>query len=263
MMDIRRIGEGFSSLLKLKTMPLGFNFFEKAADIPSEYAICDKRKAVCNMVGLSRYYGIAVAVTREMTKGLCVVADISLGFGDIPEDLAERTVGAFAKSSEETGKMFRDMCTIGANRYEALGACPLDKMTILPDVVQIWGNPMQMLELEYANTWNHGDGRIELKSNGHGGSCYEVLTWPVVDDRIRMAVADMGDRRHGAAQDEEMILGVPVNRLEELYDGLVHTKKTLNRIPILYNFDDIPFPVPPYVLEKSPEVQKKKIFDDS
>jgi len=46
-----------------------------------------------------------------------------------------------------------------------------------------------------------------------------------------------------------------------MYDGLVQTKKKLNRMPVLYNFDDIPFPVPSYVLEKSPAVSKKKIFE--
>jgi uncharacterized protein (DUF169 family) len=259
---VNEIGEGFSNLLKLKTMPLGINFFPKTADIPAEYKIVEKRKVICNLIGFSRYYGIAVAATKETTGNLCVVADISLGFGRAPDDFAERTVGAFARSREETGKMLKGMLSLGEGKYEALGVCPLDKILLVPDVVQIWGNPMQMLELEYAHTWNHGDGRIELSTNGHGGSCYEVLTWPVIDNKVRMAVADMGDRRHGFAQDDEMILGVPIGELESLYDGLEHTLKTLNRIPILYNFDDIPFPVPSYVLEHSPNVERRKIFED-
>ncbi len=260
--NLHEIGKGFSDLLKLKTMPVGCSFFERTEDIPSEYLISDKRKVVCNMIGLSRYYGIGVAVTKEMTKGMCAVADLSLGFGRKPDDHAERTVGAFAKNLEETKKLFNDMKSIGEGKYAAIGACPLDKIPVIPDVVQIWGNPMQMLELEYAHTWNWGDGRVELSSNGHGGSCYEVLTWPVVDDAVRMAVADMGDRRHGMAQDDEMIMGVPIGKLEQMYEGLVQTKKTLNCIPILYNFDDIPFPVPSYVLEKSPVVNKKRIFEE-
>ena len=261
--EVNKIGVGLSNLLNLKTVPLGCNFFEKKKDIPSCYWISDKKKVICNMIGLSRYYGTAVAVTKEMTKGMCAVADISLGFGKKPKDHAEKTVGAFAKNIEETRKLFNDMKSIGEGRCEAVGVCPLDKMTIVPDVVQIWGNPMQMLELEYAHTWNWGDGRIELSTNGHGGSCYEVLTWPVVENSVRMAVADMGDRRHGMAQDDEMILGVPIGKLESLYEGLVQTKKTLNRTPILYNFDDIPFPVPSYVLDKCPDVAKKKIFKET
>jgi hypothetical protein len=45
-------------------------------------------------------------------------------------------------------------------------------------------------------------------------------------------------------------MGVPISKLEMLYDGLVNTQNTLNKIPILYNFDDVPFPIPDSVLAR-------------
>lgn len=66
----------------------------------------------------------------------------------------------------------------------------------------------------------------------------------MIDDTVRMALADMGDRRHGMARNDEMIMGMPIGKLERMYEGLVQTKKTLNRTPNLYNFGDIPFQVP-------------------
>jgi uncharacterized protein (DUF169 family) len=254
---VREMGKGFFDLLRLRTMPLGINFFARGKDVPAEYTATKKRKVICNLIGFSRHFGVAVSTTREHSENLCAVADISLGFGKKPADFASKTAGAYARSADETAKMFEDMRSLGEGRCVAVGICPLDIIKIVPDVVQIWGTPVQMMELEYAYTWNHGDGRIELASNGHGGSCYEVLTWPILDGKIRMAVADMGDRRHGHAQDDEMILGVPIDMMDSLHDGLVHTMKTLNRLPILYNFDDIPFPIPPSVLEKSPDVISK------
>ena len=213
---LHTIGMGITDLLKLKTMPIGCSFFKTLKDIPQGYFVPDKKKVVCNMMGMSRYYGIGIALKKELTQGMCAVADISLGFGRKPDDHAEKTVGAFAKNIEETKKLFNDMKSVGEGIYAAIGACPIDKIPVIPDVVQIWGNPLQMLELEYAHTWNWGDGRVELRSNGHGGSCYEVLTWPVIDDTVRMAVADMGDRRHGMAQDDEMIMGIPIGKLEQM-----------------------------------------------
>jgi uncharacterized protein (DUF169 family) len=108
------------------------------------------------------------------------------------------------------------------------------------------------MELEYSNVWNDGSGKIQLCSNGHGGSCYETLSWPLATNEIRLAIADIGDKRHGYAADDDMILGVPVGKLESLYEGLVATQSTLNRIPVLYNFDDVNVPRPSYALEHSP-----------
>ena len=137
-------------------------------------------------------------------------------------------------------------------KFEAVGISPIEISSVVPDVVQIWANPTQIMELEYSNVWNDGSSKIQLCSNGHGGSCYETLSWPLATDEIRLAIADIGDKRHGYAADDDMILGVPVGKLESLYEGLVATQSTLNRIPVLYNFDDVNFPIPSYALEHSP-----------
>ena len=255
--DLNKIGKGLQDVLHLKTIPLGMKFFEDASDIPSSFERIERRKVICNVIGFSRYYEIPVAITREHTANLCPVATISLGFGSAPEDFAERAVGAFACSAEQAAQIVKGMKSLGQGRYAAVGVCPLDRMPLLPDVVQVWGNPTQMLELEYANTWNNAGRPIEMISNGHGASCYEALTWPVVEDKIRMAIADMGDKRHGYAGDDEMILGVPLSRLEQLYEGLLATMKTLNKLPVLYNFDDLNFPIPKYALEHSPALKKR------
>jgi uncharacterized protein (DUF169 family) len=254
---IRTIGKEFEQILKLKTKPIGIKFFESVDDVPKGYEWVNRKKVICNIIGFSRFYEIPVAITSENTNHLCPVADLSMGIGQIPEGFAEKAVGGFAKNLEQTSKIFDGMKTFEQGKYAAIGVCPLEFSLIVPDVIQIWGNPTQMLELEYANTWNHGDGKIELITNGHGASCYETLSWPIVEDKLRFAIADMGDKRHGYASDSDMILGLPVGKIEELLEGLKATMNTLNRLPVLYNFDDIDFPVPSYALAHSPYLKKK------
>lgn len=180
-----------------------------------------------------------------------------MGMGKAPEGFAEKVVGSFAKDIAQTSVVFDGMKCFEAGKYKAVSVCPLDIIPNIPTVIQIWGNPTQMLELEYANTWNHGDGKIELITNGHGASCYETLAWPVVENKLRFAIADLGDKRHGYAADSDMILGLPTEKIPELLDGLKATMHTLNRLPVLYNFDDIDFPVPSYSIAHSPYVTKK------
>lgn len=253
---IQSIGIELEQILKLKTKPLGITFFESVHEVPESYQWVERKKVICNIIGFSRFYEIPVAITRENTNALCPVADVSMGFGTVPEGFAQKAVGGFAKDLEQTSKIFDGMKGFSLGRYAAVAVCPLDRIPNIPDVVQIWGNPTQMLELEYANTWNHGDGKIELVTNGHGASCYETLTWPLIEDKLRFAIADMGDKRHGYASDSDMIMGGPTSSIEELLEGLKATMNTLNRLPVLYNFDDIDFPVPSYSLAHSPYLKK-------
>ncbi|WP_320129126.1 DUF169 domain-containing protein [uncultured Sphaerochaeta sp.] len=247
---LQSLGKGFESILKLKTKPIGLKFFAHKEDVPKEYQWIEHKKVLCNLVGFSRYYELPIAITVENTRNLCTVADLSMGIGTIPEGFEDKAAGKFTKSSIEASKIFKDMKTLPF-KFEALGIAPLEFSPVIPDVVQIWGNPTQMMELEYSNVWNDGAGKIQLCSNGHGASCYETLAWPLATHEIRLAIADIGDKRHGYATDDDMILGVPTDMLETLYNGLVATLGTLNRIPILYNFDDINFPIPSYSLDHS------------
>ncbi len=103
--------------------------------------------------------------------------------------------------------------------FQAFGAAPLKNMSIEPDIVQVWGTPVQMLSLVYAYIWDGSD-NVELSSNGHGAGCYEALTVPYLTGKLRLAVADIGDRRFAYAADDEMIMGFPVAQLERLTRNL-------------------------------------------
>lgn len=252
---LHELGAGFERILKLKTKPIGIKFFASKDDVPAEYKWIERKKVLCNLTGFSRYYEIPIAITVENTRNLCVVADLSMGIGTIPEGFAKNAAGKFAKDAEQAAKIFEGMKRLPCS-FEALGIAPLEFSPVIPDVVQIWGNPTQMMELEYAHVWNDGAAKIKLSSNGHGASCYEALAWPLAENEIRLAIADIGDKRHGYAADDDMILGVPIGMLATLYDGLEATLGTLNRIPILYNFDDINFPIPSYSLAHSPALKK-------
>ena len=249
--ELRNLGREFEIKLKLRTKPLGLNFFKKLEDVPKEYEFINKKRAICNLVGMSRYYEIPVAVTAENLTNVCVVPNVTLGLADVPANFAQNAAGSFAKNAEEAGKILDGFLKLAKGSIAAVGVCPIEYATVMPDVVQIWGNPNQMMELEYANTWNHGDGKLVLETNGHGASCYESSIKPYLTHKLILAIADSGDKRHGMAADDDMILGVPTDMLADLYDGLVGTDSTRNRLPITYNFDDIDFPIPPYVLEHS------------
>ena len=249
-MELKRLHEmtaGLMDVLRLKTKPIGIKFFAKVEDVPAEYEFLKKKKAICNVIGTARFNEAAIAITRENTAHLCVIPDIALGMGEAPAGFPNGATGKFVKSPEDATKMVTGMKKLPL-QWEALGVCPLDISPVIPDVIQIWGNPTQMMCLEYAYLWTDGSAKIQLCSNGHGASCYEALSWPLATNELRLAIADIGDKRHGYAADDDMILGMPADKLEPLYEGMLKNQNTLNRLPVIYNFDDIDFPMPGYCL---------------
>ena len=241
---IREIADELVKLLRIKTVPVGIKLFESKDSIPKEYKCIKMKLAFCHFIGLARFREESVLVTKENSTS-CAIGSYALGFGNIPQGWAEKNVGRFAGTIEAVEKARSGIKPFTQNKYIAFGVAPLNKTPLIPDIVQIFGNPLQLLELVYSNTWN-GDKNIGLETNGHGASCYEALVIPYLTKRIRLAIADMGDRRYGYAGDEELIMGVPIESLERLFLGLKKTMQTINRYPILYNF----LPVPKEVAEK-------------
>lgn len=251
---LHALGKGFMEVLRLKNKPIGIKFFAEGEEIPAEYEMLTKRKAICNVIGTSRFNEAAIAITKENTASLCVIPDVALSMADVPAGFPNGAAGKFVKKPEDATKMIHGMKVL-PKPWAVMGVCPLDISPVIPDVVQIWGNPTQMMCLEYANLWTDGSAKVQLCSNGHGASCYETLSWPLAAHEIRLAIADIGDKRHGYAADDDMILGVPVDMLEALYQGLLDNQNTLNRLPVIYNFDDVNFPMPGYCLSHNPAVK--------
>jgi uncharacterized protein (DUF169 family) len=170
----------------------------------------------------------------------CSIGGASLGFYDIPDDIANgtRNAGVWAETVEATKKVAGSKRFIQNGKFEAVGFAPLPIMNVEPDIVQVWGNPVQMLALVYANTWD-GSEDIQLSTNGHGASCNEVLTVPYLTGKIRLALPDIGDRRFAYAADNEMIMGIPISHFERIVRNLKESYRGTYKLPYAYYFHPI------------------------
>ena len=240
MMRYSELGGEVERHLRLRTVPIGIKLFEKTGDIPQDFDMMDSHCTVCQVIGMARYHEKAVAATRELAFA-CAGGAAVLGFCDIPEDIADgtRNAGVWAETKEAARKIFQDRSILERGRFEAFGVAPLNKMSTEPDVVQIWGTPAQILALVYANIWD-GGGNLELSTNGHGASCYEALVVPYLRDEIRLAVADLGDRRYAYAGDDEMIAGIPGKAFGRLAENIGKSYTGCYKYPYEYYFSPMP-----------------------
>jgi uncharacterized protein (DUF169 family) len=221
---------------------LGEELDDLLDNIPNEFEILKDDVMVCQVVGTARYYETPVAATKE-TATACSMGGASIGLYSAPENLVDgtRNAGAWAEDATAAKRLMEDRVLIKVGTFEAFGVCPLNTMTVTPDVIQAFGTPEQMLACVYANIWDGGD-RLELITNGHGACCNEVLSVPYVTGKIRLAIADIGEKRHAGAQDE-MIIGMPLSQLERLVGNLKKTYQGMYKYPFRPYLPPPPEPV--------------------
>jgi uncharacterized protein (DUF169 family) len=234
MATFSELGQEMEHLLRLKISPIGIKYFPKVDDIPKEFEVISSVCAICQVIATARYHEKAVATTKDAATA-CGLGGAVAGFYDIAPDVGDgtRNVGAWAKTVEATKKLAQDRMTIEKGKFQAFGVAPLKNMLIEPDIVQVWGTPVQMLQLVYAHIWDGGD-NVELSTNGHGASCYEALVVPYLTGKVRLAIADIGDRRFAWAADDEMIMGFPFVHLERLTNNLRESYTGAYKYPYAY-----------------------------
>jgi uncharacterized protein (DUF169 family) len=242
MNNVTKLGEELDNVLKLRTPSLGIKFFEKIGDIPKEFEVVKDDVMVCQVIGMARYNEQPVAATKDSATA-CGMGGASIGLYKPPANMLDgtRNAGAWAEDAEAAKKLMQGRLLIEAGKFEAFGVCPLRMMSVEPDVIEAFGTPEQMLACVYANIWDGGD-KIELSTNGHGASCNEALSVPYLTGKIRLAIADIGERRHAGAQDE-MIIGLPVSQLERLVGLLKKATQTIYKYPFKPYIAPVPEPV--------------------
>ena len=239
MNNFAKLGKELDNLLRLRTPSIGIKFFKKIADIPKEFEVIKDDVMVCQVIGMARYNEQSVAATKDSATA-CGMGGASVGLYKPPANVLDgtRNAGAWAEDARAAKKLMEGRLLIEAGKFEAFGVCPLKMMTVEPDVIEAFGTPEQMLACVYANIWDGGD-KLELSTNGHGASCNEVLAVPYLTGKIRLAIADIGERRHAGAQDE-MIIGLPVSQLERLVGLLRKTSQNMYKYPFKPYFGPLP-----------------------
>lgn len=235
MNNFSKLGEELDSILRLRTPSLGIKLFEKIGDIPKEFEIVKDDIMVCQVIGMARYHEKPVAATKDSATA-CAMGGSSLGLYKAPDWMLDgtRNAGFWTQDAQTAKKVMVDRVMIETGKFEAFGVCPLRSMLIEPDIIQAFGTTEQILACVYANIWDGGD-KLELSTNGHGASCNEVLTVPYVTGKIRLAIADIGERREAGAKDE-MIIGLPTSQLERLVRNLNKSNQAIYKYPFRPSF---------------------------
>jgi uncharacterized protein (DUF169 family) len=130
------------------------------------------------------------------------------GLGDFGSSgAAKRTTGSITRVDED---------------YVATMYAPLEKASFRPDVVVIIGNPKQMLRIAKANIHGLG-GRNYADFSGIQSVCADAVAEVYMTGEPNFTLGCMGSRKNAKITDEEMIVGIPAEKVTEIVNALEKT----------------------------------------
>ncbi len=150
-----------------------------------------------------------------------------LGLTEIPPKLASGELyikfGKLA-SIEAARQMITERPHLPERSIRATLATPLGKAVMRPDVVVIMAPPESVMWVCMASSFYTGK-RFTFKVTGYNALCAEVTAYPFITGEMNISLGCYGCRGSSDISDNEMFIGVPIDKLPSLVDGLEELSK--------------------------------------
>lgn len=91
-----------------------------------------------------------------------------------------------------------------------------------PDVAIVIGKPRELMRIMQGYTYNYGI-NTNMSMSGNQGICVETTAYPLIHNTINMSLLCSGTRYLAQWKDEEAAIGISMNILDKVIDGLYDT----------------------------------------
>jgi len=229
-------GREFERRMRLQTFPLAIKMLEKESDIPKgaqrPFKDLGYRLAACQGFAMSRREGISVAMTLE--DMVCAEAVIGYGLAEPPQSFFDG-YHRFPRSVEslEAGSVWaHEFPRFKVGKYMGIVTAPLTAVNFEPDVVVIYTDPAQLQMLLAAAATK--EGRELTCTVGAKAACVYSIVPSMTSGKYQVSLPCGGDKRYAGAQHDEIILSLPVGKIEDLLSSIRYMEEWGYRLPYRY-----------------------------
>jgi uncharacterized protein (DUF169 family) len=200
-------GNELENKLKLRTFPIAVMMLENEADIP-EHAFRPKRDksvhlAQCQAFAMSRRDGVTVAMLEE--DNWCFAPLIAYGLEDKPDEPEIQKFLGFPRFDRD--------------KYIGILTAPLTKATFEPDLVLVYCDPAQLRTILMPLLF-FGEKEPVVNSHYFPPSCAYTIVPVINENQLFVAPPDIGEDMRTICSRDEMVISIPIDKLEEIVKGL-------------------------------------------
>jgi len=225
------------NFLGLRSYPIAVRMLRMDEEIPQDATQplrdMGHHLSMCQLFSLVRRQGQKMVMLHK--DNWCVEPVIGFGYTEVPEYFLSgaNRYPESASSLEAGAKWARNLPKLEPGIYKGLLAAPWETCDFEPDVVMMYCDPAQLTHLLISVNWIDGSD-VYSQLSGHSACVYAVVPAMLKHD-FYISVPCIGDRKHGMAQENEMIFTFTPDKAEALLDGLCTTVKTQVGFPIKYD----------------------------
>ena len=219
-MNNAEMSKVFMESLGLQTEPVAITLIKKGKPLPAGYAVPDKPLRHCQAIMRARK-GEMLAVPAD--KQACPVGASALGITPIPDKVKSGefhyNLGMY-ENLEAAAKTISVRPHLEPMTNDATALAPLSKATLDPDVVVVVGVPEQVYWIiPAASTYSIG-GRITVETASFQATCADSTIVPMNSGNVNISLGCFGCRKATDIKPEEMLVGIPRQRLAEVVRAL-------------------------------------------
>jgi dephospho-CoA kinase len=232
--DWEKIVRRMEQLLRLKSFPVAFKMLERREDLGAVSFMrrLDHKLTLCQLISLVRNFDWTVgAEAEDFTYPTC--ASI-IGLKDLPQHYKDGTFRSivWVKKREDGKKYEAGIPRLPLGKYEAVVLAPLVYKPFEPDIVLIYANPAQMMLL--INALQVEDYEIMDFHCVGESSCSDAIARCYLNGKPSLTIPCYGERRYGHAQDDELVMAIPADKMEKALRGLETLYRRGVRYPISF-----------------------------
>ncbi|MCX9085348.1 MAG: DUF169 domain-containing protein [Candidatus Methanoperedens sp.] len=144
-----------------------------------------------------------------------------IGLAEIPENVANGDyyykLGAFA-STDASRNTMEFVPRIEKHSKYAIYS-PLGSANFSPDLVVVLCTPKQAMQMVQADLYTAG-GRIQTGFAGKQSLCGDIVANTINTNSVQVSLGCSGSRKHAKIDENELIVGIPIQRVEQMVDSL-------------------------------------------
>ncbi len=215
--------ETLERVLKLRWKPVAVTLIPKGDPMP-HIPVPRVRLRYCQSLIMARR---GKSILMPPASHACMDGTSILGLTKIPEKLATGDVymqlGKVA-NKEAALRLVQERPTLPEESIGATLATPLEAVVMRPDIVAIMAPPETMMWLCMSSTYYTGE-RSSFKMSSYNAQCVETTVYPYTTGEINMSLGCYGCRAISDLGDDAMFMGIPIDKLPLVIEGLEHLGK--------------------------------------
>ena len=221
-------------LMRLKSFPVAFKLIEDKKFLSTVPFIrrMNNKSTLCQLINLVRNFDWTVGA--DLDDFMSVMCASIIGLTDIPDYMKDGTFRSIVwTKSRADGKKFENAIPrLPAGKYEAVAMAPLVYNPFDPDIVLIYANPAQMMLLINSLQFENYE-VMQFYCVGET-SCSDAIARCYLNRKPALSIPCYGERRYGHAQDDELVMAIPVEMMDKALNGMEALYRRGIRYPISY-----------------------------